>query len=134
MARERSGRGMRRSSWRVKSAVSQPWRCQLAAADLTASRETFPRGRRPHAPLLADPGSEPLRIDPGRVGVGAELGHDPAEHPAIGAAGAGVLGAAERGQISVGGLAERDGGGGQCYVVDGYDAEDLSEVMTPYLS
>ena len=40
-ARDRSGRGLRRSSIREKSAASQPCRCQYAAADRTASRETF---------------------------------------------------------------------------------------------
>jgi hypothetical protein len=93
-----------------------------------------PRGRRPLAPLLAEPGGEPFRIDPGRVGAGAEFGHDPAEHPAIGAAGAGVLGAAERGQVSVSSLAERDGGAGRDDALDGCDTGTLSEVMAPITS
>lgn len=39
--RARSGRGLRRTSIREMSAASQPCRCQYAAADLAASRETF---------------------------------------------------------------------------------------------
>jgi hypothetical protein len=52
-ARARSGRGLRRASIREKSVASQPCCCQYAAADLTASRETFHvDGTRPtHCPL-----------------------------------------------------------------------------------
>ena len=64
--------------------------------------------------------SRPLRGEPGsersgsivRSGVAAELGHDPAEDPAIGAASAGMLGAAQGGEVGVGGLAEGDITGG----------------------
>jgi len=41
-----------------------------------------------------------------------------------------MLGAAERGQVSVSGLTERDGGWGDA--VDGCDTGTLSEVMAHY--
>jgi hypothetical protein len=44
--------------------------------------------------LRGEPVGEWVRADV-RRGVAAELGHDPAEDPAVGAAGAGVLGAAQ---------------------------------------
>jgi hypothetical protein len=84
-ARPRSGRGLRRTSIREKSAASQ----------LTGRH----RGRRstwtgPVGPLRAEPLSEPLGVDLVRCGLSAELGHDPAENPAVRPAGAGLLGAA----------------------------------------
>ena len=59
-----------------------------------------------------------LLIDLVRRGLGAELGHDPAENPAVGAAGAGLLGAAQRAEVDLGGLAEGGVTGGRGEAVD----------------
>lgn len=53
------------------------------------------------------PGGEPFQVDV-RCGIGAELDHDPAEDPAVGAAGAGVLVAVQGGEVGVDGLAKGD--------------------------
>jgi DNA invertase Pin-like site-specific DNA recombinase len=53
------------------------------------------------------------------------LGHDPAQDPAVGPAGAGLLGSAQGGQVGAGGLAERDGG-------NGGDAADGCHTREPY--
>ena len=47
-----------------------------------------------------EPPGEPLRADLARPGAGAELGRDPAQDPAVGPAGAGLLGAAQGGQAA----------------------------------
>jgi hypothetical protein len=64
-------------------------------------------------PLRAEPLSEPLGVDLVRRGLRAELGHDPAENPAVRPAGAGLLGAAQRDEAGLGGLAEGDVTGGR---------------------
>lgn len=65
-----------------------------------------PCGRRPVGPLRGEPRGTPLRANV-RRGVVAELGHDPAEDPAVSAAGTGVPGAAQGDEVG-GGLAEGD--------------------------
>ena len=117
-ARERSGRGLRRSSIRDGSAASQPCRCQYAAADRTAFSETFHVDGARCAHRAANPPGEPFRVDLAGPGLGAELGHDPAEDPAVGAACAGLLGAAQGGEVGVGGRAEGDVTGGRGEAAD----------------
>jgi len=65
-----------------------------------------------------EPPGEPLRADLARPGAGAELGRDPAQDPAVGPAGAGLLGAAQGGQVGLGGLAEGDVTGGRGQAAD----------------
>ena len=85
----------------------------------------------PGRPPCGDPGGEPLRVDTG--GVAAELGHDPAEDQALGAAGAGLLGAVQGGGVGVGGLAEGDVTGGRGEAADRSHGRTLSGVMGGYV-
>jgi hypothetical protein len=90
-----------------------------------------PRGRRPAGPSRGEPGGELVRVDV-RRGVAAELDHDPAEDLAIGAAGTGLLGAAQGGEIGVSSLAEGNATGGRGEAADCSYGRTLSELMARY--
>ena len=81
---------------------------------------------------MVKPGRKPFRVDV-RRGVSAELGHDPAEDPAVGAAGTGLLDAPQGGEVGAGGLAEGDVTGGRGEAADRSRGRALSEVTAPYL-
>ena len=126
------GRGLRRSSRREKSAASQPCCCQYAAADRTASSETFhvdaagaPTGRR-----------TARRTVPGRPHR-ARRRRRTRPRPSAGSArrsgGCWPAGAAQGGQVGIGGLAEGDATGGRGEAADRFHGRTLSKVMTHYL-
>ena len=119
--------------------MSHPCCCQYTAADRMASRETFHvdgdrsahcgRTRRRTAPAPTRPGT-----------TRAELGHDPAQDPAVGPAGAGMLGSAQGGEVGVGGLAEGESPAaaeavdGRCHVTDPIRANDIFSLVTRIVS
>jgi hypothetical protein len=82
--------------------------------------------------LDAEPGGEPLGVDVRGV-VGAELGHDPAEDTAVRAAGAGLLGSGQRGEVGIDGAAEGDVTSGVGDAVDRCHSLGVSELMGHYL-
>ena len=88
-----------------------------------------PRRRRPVRPPGGEPPGEPFRVDLTGPGVGAELGHDPAQDPPVGPAGAGLLGAVQGGQVGLGGPAEGDVTGGRGEAAHRSHGRTLSEVM-----
>ena len=78
-----------------------------------ASRETFhvEGARSPH--WVPNQAANRSALDLVRRGVAAELGDDPAQDAAVRAAGAGLLGPAQGGQVGVDGPAECDVTGGR---------------------
>jgi hypothetical protein len=110
------------------SAEIHPCRCQYAAADLTASRETFHVDGARSAHRAVNRSANRSGSTARGPGAGAELGYDPAQDPPVGAAGAGLLGAAQGGQVGVGGLTESDVTGGRGEAADRSHGRTLSEV------